>query len=72
MQINNTNFKITDKSIKQRPHFGSAAGVVAQGLRYLNVNEAIGATLVDFSFMAMPRTIVDSRRGWDAGVETGI
>jgi hypothetical protein len=22
--------------------------------------------------MAMPRTIVDSRRGWDAGVETGI
>ncbi len=72
MKINNTNFKITDKSIKQRPHFGSAAGVVAQGLRYLNVNEAIGATLVDFSFMAMPRTIVDSRRGWDAGVETGI
>ena len=63
---------IKSPSCPKRQSFGSTADVVSQGLRYLNVNEAIGAMLVDFCFMAMPRTIVDSRRGFDAGVETGI
>jgi len=74
MNINLNNYKqnINSSNLAKRPAFGSAADVLTQGLRYLNVNEAVGATLVDFCFMAMPRTIVDSRRGFDAGVETGI
>lgn len=72
MNINLTNYNTNNSYKPKRQSFGSAADVVTQGLRYLNVNEAVGATLVDFGFMAMPRTIVDSKRGFDAGVETGI
>ncbi len=54
------------------PSFGSAVDIVSQGLRYLNTNPAVGATLVDFGFMSLPRTLVDAQRGVDACVETGI
>lgn len=71
MNINNiNNYRVSN--YKRSPAFGSASDLLSQGLRYLNVNEAVGATLVDFGFMAMPRTLVDARRGLDAGVETGI
>ena len=78
MYINTTTGYNTPKinSLKsnnqKNPSFGSAAGFVSESLRYLSVNESIGATLVDFFSMALPRTIVDSTRGLDAGIETGI
>ena len=70
--ININNFNIQKRNNPKQQSFGSLGEVASQGLRYLNVNEAIGATLVDFFSMALPRTIVDSSRGFDAGVETGI
>ncbi len=74
MNVNFTTYKENTNSlpVRKRQAFCGAGDVLTQGLRFLNVNEAIGATLVDFGFMAMPRTIVDSRRGFDAGLETGI
>lgn len=71
ININSTNYNSQNIKAKQ-PSFGSAGGAVAQSLRYLSVNESVGATLVDFFSMALPRTIVDSTRGLDAGIETGI
>lgn len=64
--------KTNNSNQKKNQSFGSAAGFVSQSLRFLSVNESIGATLVDFFSMALPRTIVDSTRGLDAGIETGI
>ena len=47
-------------------------GAVDTGFRYLATNQAIGANLVDFSFMVAPRTINDGiKRGPAAGMETG-
>ena len=52
---------------KQNPNFKSVDGV----LRFLATNQAVGANLVDFSFMVVPRTTTDLiSRGPDAGVET--
>lgn len=39
-------------------------------LRYLDTNQAWGATFVDLGFMVIPRTITDFTRNTDAGVET--
>jgi len=75
MNVNlNTSFNTQKQNmnISKRQSFGSAGEFVSQSLRYLSVNESIGATLVDFFSMALPRTIVDSSRGLDAGIETGI
>ena len=47
-------------------------GAVDTSFRYLATNQAIGANLVDFSFMVAPRTINDGvKRGPAAGMETG-
>ena len=41
-------------------------------LRYLAINQAVGANAVDLSFMVIPRTTSDAiRRGPAAGLETG-
>ncbi len=74
MNINiNNNYNNTHKfNVSKKQSFGSVGEIASQSLRYLNVNEAIGASLVDFFSMALPRTIVDSTRGLDAGIETGI
>ena len=58
IQLNNSN-----------PDFqGAGAGF----LRYLATNQAVGANLVDVSFMVVPRTGLDLiRRGPMAGAETG-
>lgn len=61
---------------KSNPNFkgpidlGFQAG--SQFLNFLNVSPAIGACFVDFGFMVTPRTIVDSRRSANAGMETGF
>ena len=55
--------------ITQLPKF---KGAVDTTLRYLATNQAVGANLVDFSFMVAPRTINDGiKRGPAAGMETG-
>ena len=47
-------------------------GAVDSTFRYLATNQAVGANLVDFSFMVAPRTINDGvKRGPAAGMETG-
>ena len=47
-------------------------GAVDTTFRYLATNQAVGANLVDFSFMVAPRTINDGvKRGPAAGMETG-
>lgn len=72
MNINTNIYNSQNSQYKKQQSFGSAGEAVSQTLRYLSVNEAVGATLVDFFSMALPRTIVDSTRGLDAGIETGI
>lgn len=58
-----------NQQIKQQPHF---KGAVDSTFRYLATNQAVGANLVDFSFMVAPRTINDGvKRGPAAGMETG-
>lgn len=52
---------------QKQPQF---TGVVDTAFRFLDVNQAWGATAVDFSCMVAPRTITDFSRGSDAGVET--
>lgn len=50
----------------QRPQFKSLAGV----LRFLAVNQGVGANLTDLSFMVLPRTLSDAQRGPAACLET--
>ena len=60
-QLNNANL--------EQPAF---KGAVDTTLRYLATNQAVGANLVDFSFMVTPRTVNDGiKRGPAAGMETG-
>ena len=39
-------------------------------LRFLDTNQAWGATFVDLGFMVIPRTVTDFTRNTDAGIET--
>lgn len=55
-----------------KPNFKGGFEFATQAFKVLNESPAVGATIVDVGFMAMPRTIVDSKRGFNAGVETGI
>ena len=58
-----------NQTIKQQTNF---KGAVDTTFRYLATNQAVGANLVDFSFMVAPRTINDGvKRGPAAGMETG-
>lgn len=58
-----------NSQIKQHTNF---KGAVDTTFRYLATNQAVGANLVDFSFMVAPRTINDGvKRGPAAGMETG-
>ena len=55
---------------KNSPNFTGLADAGVQLLRFLDTNQAWGATAVDFSCMVAPRTITDFTRGPQAGVET--
>lgn len=58
---------IRQQNIKQKTQF---KGAVDTTLRYLAVNQAVGANLTDLGFMVAPRVITDSKRGPAACVET--
>ena len=55
------------QQFSNQPQFN---GWIDTGLRFLDVNQAWGATGVDFTCMVAPRTITDFSRGFDAGMET--
>ena len=65
--------QITQQQNNQRnnnPNFTGLADTGVQLLRFLDTNQAWGATAVDFSCMVAPRTMTDFTRGPLAGVET--
>lgn len=53
----------------QQPSFGNGAAFT-QFLKFLETNQAWGATAVDVTCMGVPRTTVDMTRGPEAGLET--
>lgn len=52
-----------------KPAFGNAA--INSAMNYLATNQAIGASATDMAFMVIPRTVIDSTRTPEAGLETG-
>ena len=60
--------KTTAPSLKtSTPNF---TGGLDLFLRFLDTNQAWGATFVDLGFMVLPRTLTDFTRNTDAGMET--
>lgn len=55
---------------QQNQSFKGAPELLATSLNFMNTNPALGALFVDIAFMDTPRTIVDTARNPDAGVET--
>ena len=75
MQVNNLNNypqqRInSNKQQNNQQNFNGAFDFVSTGLRFLDTNQAWGATAVDLGSMVIPRTVVDFQRGVDAGLET--
>lgn len=70
MQIQKINVQQNNKQNSVQPQFTGAGDVAVQALRFLDTNQAWGATAVDFSCMVAPRTMTDFTRGADAGIET--
>ena len=62
----------TQQNTNGLPKQTNFKGALDTSLRYLVTQPAVGANLVDFSFMVAPRTINDGvKRGPAAGMETG-
>lgn len=74
MQVNNINNypqqRINSKQQNNQQNFNGAFDCVSMALRFLDTNQAWGATAVDVGSMVIPRTAVDFQRGVDAGLET--
>lgn len=71
MKVQQINYQQnTNRNNNQQPSFNGLADSAVQFLRFLDTNQAWGATAVDFSCMVAPRTITDFTRGPEAGVET--
>lgn len=77
MKIQNINLQqqqYNSKKNNDQTSFGGIGGDIVNGgvqlLRFLNTNQAWGATAVDFTCMVAPRTMTDFTRGADAGIET--
>ena len=63
---------ISQQNSLQKNNSPQFKGAVDTTLRFLATNQAVGANLVDFSFMVTPRTLNDGiKRGPAAGMETG-
>lgn len=58
------------QNYNNKQNFGGAFDCVSLALRFLDTNQAWGATAVDVGSMVLPRTAVDFQRGVDAGLET--
>ncbi len=73
----NTSYPQQNRNSKEKLNnnqqkFGGAFDCVSLALRFLDTNQAWGATAVDVGSMVIPRTAVDFQRGVDAGLETGV
>ncbi len=55
---------------QNKQNFKGGVELLSTGLNLLNTNPALGAVFVDVAFMDSPRTIVDTTRNPDAGLET--
>jgi len=62
--------KSQKQNVKKGTSFTGLGVAATQVLRYLQTNQAWGASAVDAGCMGLPRTAVDSKRGADAGLET--
>jgi len=60
------------KSLVQSLSFKGTFENVSGGLNFLTTYPAAGALVVAVAAMDLPRTVIDSTRGRDAGIETGI
>ena len=67
---NQQNLKNNSNKKNDTQKFGGALDYASLGLRFLDTNQAWGATAVDLGSMVIPRTLVDFQRGPDAGIET--
>ena len=56
-----------NKYQQKSPHF---KGAIDTAFRFLATNQGVGANLTDLSFMVLPRTLSDAKRGPDACLET--
>lgn len=72
MNINSITPRIEYKNQEKAPKQQNFRGGFDMFLRFLDTNKAWGATGVDLGFMVIPRTWVDSSRGANAGIETGV
>ncbi|MBQ8168757.1 hypothetical protein IJZ97_05005 [bacterium] len=73
MKIQQINQQQLNSKNNNQPQFQGLAEIgngAVQVLRFLDTNQAWGATAVDFSCMVLPRTMTDFTRGADAGIET--
>jgi len=72
MKIQNINYQQQNnkKNNQNQTAFTGFGDSAVQLLRFLDTNQAWGATAVDFSCMVAPRTMTDFTRGADAGIET--
>ena len=70
MKVQQINQQQNYNKNNNRQTFTGAADTAVQLLRFLDTNQAWGATAVDFSCMVAPRTLTDFTRGPAAGVET--
>ena len=72
--INNQQQQLNSRKNNNQPTFNGIGSDIVNGgvqlLRFLNTNQAWGATAVDFTCMVAPRTMTDFTRGADAGIET--
>ena len=68
--INTIQPKIHVNNTQHKQNFKGAAELLTTGLNFLNTNPALGAVFVDVAFMDSPRTVVDTTRNPDAGLET--
>lgn len=67
MRINQIQQQVNNR---QQQSFTGVGDAAVAALRFLDTNQAWGATAVDFTCMVAPRTLTDFTRGADAGVET--
>lgn len=75
LNIQNGNYPQQQRNSKEKlnnnnQQFKGAFDCVSMALRFLDTNQAWGATAVDVGSMVVPRTAVDFQRGVDAGLET--
>ncbi len=66
------NFKVQSPVQSPAQSFKGGGVALSTAFNFLNTSPSLGAIFVDVAFMDTPRTVVDTFRSPDAGLETGI